>query len=348
LPLGIKTYTLQGIRDLFASLNEPSYRADQLFHWLYAEAATSYEHMSNLPRALRQRLAHIAPLTYPQILSKQASSDGTTKYLLRLEDNLCVEAVGIPESNRLTVCFSTQAGCAMGCVFCATGQAGLSRSLTPGEMVDQLTLIRADMQRRITNAVAMGEGEPFANYTATMAALRIINSPAGLGIGARHITVSTCGLLRHIRDFAHEPEQFTLAVSLHSAIQATRDTLMPTLSTQPLDALKKTLIFYADKTGRRPSLEVTLIQGVNDTPQEVEALCAFARGMLCHVNLIRLNRVELPGQKGVPGTYEPSPEARCKEIASTLQKQHIECTLRQSKGQDVFGACGQLAGRVLG
>ena len=342
--IGIKRYSLQGLEELLDSWGEPRYRASQLFRWLYAEGATSYDQMSNLPLSLRLRLAAEEPLSYPEVLKRQVSSDGTRKYLLKLSDGQCIEAVGIPDRKRLTVCFSTQAGCAMGCAFCTTGLGGLARSLTAGEMVDQLTVIFKDMQTRITNAVAMGEGEPFANYDAVLTALRIMNSLDGLGIGARHLTVSTCGITRQIRRLAQEPEQFTLAVSLHSAVQSTRNLLMPSLTNQPLTSLKESLLLYADKTGRRPSLEVTLIQGVNDTPQEVAALVDFAREMLCHVNLIRFN----PMDHGVTSTdslsFRPSTQTRCREIALLLQNAHIECTLRQSKGSDIQGACGQLKG----
>ena len=199
--------------------------------------------------------------------------------------------MGLPAGDRLTVCFSTQAGCAMGCAFCATGQSGLVRDLGPGEMVDQVRVVADDFGERVTNAVAMGQGEPFANYDATLGALRLMNSPDGLGIGARHLTVSTCGLAGAIRRFAAEPEQFTLAVSLHSARQPTRDRLMPGVKGVSLGELREALVDYAEQTGRRPSLEYALIDGVNDTDAELEALVAYCQGMLVHVNLIPINPV---------------------------------------------------------
>ena len=233
--------------------------------WLYGRAARTYEEMTDLPAGLRETLASRLALPYPQIVSRQDSADGTRKYLMRLAGGTTVETVGLPSGDRLTVCFSTQAGCAMGCAFCATGIGGLIRDLGPGEMVDQVNLVAEDFGRRVTNAVAMGQGEPFANYDAVLGALRFINAPEGLGIGARHITVSTCGLVAGIRRFSEEPEQFTLAISLHSAVQSTRDRLMPGVRAISLASLRDALVEYAEVTGRRPSLEFALMSGVNDT-----------------------------------------------------------------------------------
>jgi 23S rRNA (adenine2503-C2)-methyltransferase len=357
-----------------ASWGEPQFRATQLLRWLYSRQAVDYQEMTDLPRVLRERLEAAEPFAAPQVLERRVSADGSRKFLLRLADGASVETVGIPSEGgrapgakaggglagsagakadsgpagsagakaddnlaggRLTVCFSTQVGCAMGCAFCATGTRGLQRSLWPGEMVDQLLVVSRDFGQRVTNAVAMGEGEPFANYDATLAALRIMNSPDGMAIGARRLTVSSCGLLGPLKRFMREPEQFTLAISLHSAIQRTRDMLMPTLASQTLDRLRSTLTLYAEATGRRPSLEFTLIDGVNDTTREIDALIAFARGMLCHVNLIPLNTA---------GSFAPSPPDRIAAIVARLHKTDIECSLRRSRGADIAGACGQLKG----
>ncbi|MDR1015064.1 MAG: 23S rRNA (adenine(2503)-C(2))-methyltransferase RlmN [Coriobacteriales bacterium] len=338
---GIKRYDIPGLQALLHSWGEPSFRATQLLQWLYAHGAQSYEEMSSLPASLRERLKADEPLAPLGLLKRQTSSDGTRKYLFGLADGSRIETVAIPHAKRLTVCFSTQVGCAMGCTFCSTGRSGLVRSLAPGEMVDQLIAVSRDLGQRVTNAVAMGEGEPFANYDATLAALRIMNSPDGLGIGARHLTVSTCGLLTPLGRFSHEPDQFTLAVSLHSAVQATRDALMPALAQQPLAALREALASYGERTRRRPSLEVTLVSQVNDTPAEVEALIGFARGMLCHVNLIPLNPPSPPLSEGIGPS---SPPERCAAIASQLQAAGVECSIRRSRGMDIGGACGQLKG----
>ncbi|MDR2197260.1 MAG: 23S rRNA (adenine(2503)-C(2))-methyltransferase RlmN [Coriobacteriales bacterium] len=345
--IGIKRYGLDGLRELLASLGEPAYRAKQLLRWLYGRGVATYDEMTDLPARLRERLHTAAPLAVPELLQVHHSQDGARKYLLRLADGARIEAVGLPSasspthssdrpSTRLTVCFSTQVGCAMGCAFCATGRLGLTRQLAPGEMADQLLVVADDFGCRVTNAVAMGEGEPLANYDATLAALRLMNAPDGLGIGARHLTISTCGLLPQLRRLTLEPEQFTLAVSLHSAVQATRDMLMPALARYPLDELREALITYAQTSGRRPTLEVVLIDGINDTPEEINALAEYCRGMLVHINLIPLNA-------GGASDLRPASPQRLREAAHVLSNRGIEATVRRSRGADILGACGQLA-----
>ncbi len=196
---------------------------------------------------------------------RESASDGTRKYLWRLADGATVESVGLPGGGRLTVCLSTQVGCAMGCAFCATGQGGFVRDLSPGEIADQVTAVARDFGSRVTNAVAMGQGEPFANYESTLAAFRFLNSKDGAGIGARHLTVSTAGSIPGIRRFASEPEEFTLAVSLHSAVQSTRDFLMPGVRRWPLAGLRAARRDYTERTNRRLTFEYALIDSMNDT-----------------------------------------------------------------------------------
>ena len=338
-PLGIKALDRESVGRLVAGAGEPAYRAAQLLRWLYARDASSYDQMTDLPSALRAFLAEEWPLHVPQLINKQVSElDGTRKYLWRLADGETVESVGLPDRDRLTVCFSTQVGCAMGCSFCATGQSGFVRDLGAGEMVDQVRLIGMDFGLRATNAVAMGQGEPFANYDATLGGLRLMNSPEGLGIGARHLTVSTCGLIGGIRRLAGEPEQFTLAVSLHSAVQTTRDTLMPGVRGISLDDLRGALVEYANATGRRPSLEYALIAGVNDTADELEALVVFCRNLLVHVNLIPANPVTGTG-------YARSHESAARQFKQRLTAAGIETSVRSERGADIDAACGQLRQR---
>lgn len=332
---GIKALDLQGIQEAMDALGQPSFRTKQLVQWLYEKGARSYDEMTNLPAGLRAQLAEQYPLSFPEIVTREVSADGTRKYLLRLGDGTTVESVGIPSNHRLTVCFSTQAGCAMGCAFCATGRGGLTRSLAPGEMVDQIRIVSEDFGERATNAVSMGQGEPFANYDNTLAALRFVNSPDGLNMGARHLTVSTCGILPMIRRFASEPEQFVLAVSLHSAVQETRNRLMPGVRKYTLDRLRDSIVSYAEATGRRPSLEYSLIAGQNDTPEELEALLAFCSRMLCHVNLIMMNEVPGSGLRG-------SDPEKAEEFARALGRAGVEVSIRRSRGADISGACGQL------
>ena len=333
---GIKALSREGLESVVADLGEPRFRARQLEQWLYRHGVRSYDEMSNLKAGLRDSLAGRLPLFFPEVVEQRESFDGTRKYLLRLGDGTTVETVGLPAGKgRLTVCFSTQAGCAMACSFCATGKAGLTRDLAPGEMVDQVMVVAEDFGRRVTNVVAMGQGEPFANYDNTLAALRFMNSSEAMGIGARHFTVSTCGILPGIRRFADEPEQFTLAVSLHSAIQETRDRLMPGVRGFTLPALHAALGEYTSKTGRRVSLEFALIAGENDSNDELEALVEFARGMLFHVNLIPINPVADTG-------FERTGDLRVRDFTSALADAGVEATVRSERGSDIEAACGQL------
>lgn len=326
------------IADALTDMGQPRFRATQVVKWLYGRGATSFDEMTDLPDALRAELARRYSIDVPTLEARQVSRDGTRKYLVRFRDGVSVETVGLPEKDRLTVCFSTQAGCAMGCTFCATGRAGLARDLTCGEMVRQVMLVATDFGQRVTNAVAMGQGEPFANYEAVLAALRILNSPDGPGIGARHMTVSTCGLPVGIRRFSEEPEQFTLAVSLHSAVQSTRDRLMPGVRGVSLSTLRETLIAYADRTGRRPTLEYALAAGVNDTDAELAALIGFCRGMLVHVNLIPVNPVEGSGLRRSIGD-------RIRVFRDGLGRAGVEASVRAERGTDIDAACGQLRQR---
>ena len=213
----LKALSREGLEGLFLDMGQPKFRAKQVFIWLYQKHARSYKEMTNIPKALQEQLEKEYSITCARIINKQISVDGTRKYVVEYDDGLTTEMVAIPADSRLTVCFSTQVGCPMACAFCATGQEGFSRNLTPGEIVDQVILVEEDMGVRVTNVVGMGQGEPFLNYDNVLAALRIINSPDGLGIGARHITISSCGIFSGIRKWSCVPEQFTLAISLHSA-----------------------------------------------------------------------------------------------------------------------------------
>ncbi|MCL2525855.1 MAG: 23S rRNA (adenine(2503)-C(2))-methyltransferase RlmN [Coriobacteriia bacterium] len=332
--------------DLMSQLGQPSFRAKQLAAWLWGECVHSYDEMTNLPADLRARLTELAPLVRGSIIARQQSKDGTRKYLIEFADGVSVEAVGLPAtdaSKRLTVCISSQAGCAMGCSFCATGQGGLVRNLTPGELAEQVRIVAYDFELRASNVVVMGQGEPFRNYANTLAGLRIINAaPAdgGLGIGARHITLSTAGIIKGIERLSHEPEQFTLAVSLHSAVQETRDRLMPGLASQPLDKLAVALADYFDRTQRRPSLEFAVIDGISATSSEIFALIDFAQKTQAHVNLIPLNSVEeLESNKGL----KPASQLDTMHLANTLRSAGIKATVRRRRGADIAAACGQLA-----
>jgi 23S rRNA (adenine2503-C2)-methyltransferase len=329
-----------GLAQVLAELGQPAYRTDQIIVWLYQRDVSTYGEMTDIPLELRDELSSRLPLIRPEIVHTQVSAlDATRKHLIRFADGTEVETVALPSSDRMTVCFSTQAGCGMGCAFCATGAGGLVRNLGAGEMAEQVRLAARDLDTRASNAVAMGQGEPFANYSATLGGLRLINSEDGLGIGARHITVSTCGLIPGIERLSREPEQFTLAVSLHSAIQETRDELMPGVGDMPLAELRVALDDYAAATGRRFSLEYALIHGVNDTQAEMQALAEFATGLLCHVNLIPANPVH-------GSALSRSQRERVRAFARTLAAAGIAVSVREERGADIDAACGQLKQRL--
>lgn len=344
----IQSFNLSEIPTILESLGQPRFRAKQLTSWLYQKGAHSYDEMTNLPKSLRDILSDEYPLIEPQVVNKQVSNDGTRKYVFEYADGAKVEAVGIPsfdkkerkdEPKHLTVCFSTQAGCAMGCTFCATGHEGLTRNLSSAEMICQIIAVQNDFSCRVTNLVSMGQGEPFQNYQATLEALRFANAKDDLEIGARHITVSTCGIIRGIERLANEPEQFTLAVSLHSALQDVRNEIMPRCSNIPLPHLKKALRSYIEKTGRRVSFEYLLIKGVTDTEENLAALIDFCDGLLCHVNLLSVNEVE-----GSP--HKPSSTATQQRWVKELKSAGKEATIRNSRGSDIDGACGQLKNKM--
>jgi 23S rRNA (adenine2503-C2)-methyltransferase len=325
----------QELTALVQDLGESAYRGRQIVEWLYGKRVGSFDEMTNVPASLREVLADRFRLGRPSLGTRQESADGTRKYVWRLADGRAVESVGIPSDERLTVCFSTQVGCAMGCAFCATGQGGLERSLTPGEMALQVALVADDFGIRASNAVAMGQGEPFAAYEATLAGLRLMNSGSGLSIGARHLTVSTCGIVPGIDRLSGEPEQFTLAVSLHSAVQETRDRLMPAVSAYPLERLRAALAGYATRSGRRPTLEYALMEGVNDSDAESDALVRYCRELLCHVNLIPANPV--------PDTaFERAPDRTVERFRARLEDAGVQVSVRAERGADIDAACGQL------
>jgi len=335
----IRSLTHKELAELVAECGQPAFRTKQIESWLWEKGVTSFDEMTNIPKALRAQLLERVTLSGAREVTRQLSSDGSRKYLLRFADGVTTECVGMPSTGKLAVCVSTQAGCGMGCAFCATGAQGLTRSLTAEEIYEQVTHVRNDFETRVTSVVFMGQGEPFANYDQTLEALRKLNSPQGLGIGARHLTVSTSGLIPQIIRFSKEREQFTLAVSLHSAVQRTRDALMPGVKRFSLLRLYDAMGEYADRTGRRPSYEYALIKGVNDTDEELSYLVDFCRDTLCHVNIIQLN--DVPGSK-----FKPASPERAQDFVRRLNAAGVEATIRVSRGQDIDAACGQLRQRA--
>ena len=336
------------LQSLLTDWDEPAYRAQQLWEWLYVHLETDFDRMTNLPRALRRRLAAETTIGVLQLVDTGESADGDTrKDLLCLEDDETVEAVLMRYHDRRTACISTQVGCAIGCPFCATGQMGFRRDLSSGEIVAQALhfarILRhqrrdEDQGRRLTNVVLMGMGEPLLNYEASLAAVRRLTDPQALNVGQRHITLSTVGVVPGIKRLADEGLQITLAVSLHAATDALRDRLVPINRRYGLDALFESCFYYVERSGRRVSFEWALIQGVNDTPQQVQALAARLVGLLAHVNVIPLNPTQ--------GFYgQPSSRDTLDAFIAQLERHHVPYTVRVRRGVDIQAGCGQLRQR---
>ena len=332
--------TLPEMEERVTSLGQPRYRAEQIFKWVYKHGIDDFAAMSNLPHAFQQQLAEKGFAT--GVLTEegaQEAADGTKKYYFRLPDGLHVESVYIPEERRKTVCFSTQVGCAIGCAFCATGQQGFVRNLSVAEIVDQVRTIGLERRTRITHAVAMGQGEPLVNYEATLKAIKLMNADYGLGIAARHLTISTSGMVPAIYRLAEEDIQLNLAISLHATRDQIRSELIPLNRTYPLSVLIEAARSYAARTKRRVTLEYIMIDGVNDGDEDLEGLLTLTTGWLSHVNLIPYNPV--------PGVdYQPSAPATLRRFFQTLQRHNVAVSIRQERGAEIEAACGQLRQRL--
>jgi 23S rRNA (adenine2503-C2)-methyltransferase len=338
----IKSLYREELADRLSQRGEAAYRTDQILEWAYRKLATSFEEMTNLSAALRGSLADEFELSAVTALRTRRAGDTTEKFLFELYDRSFIETVLIPatpglssRSDRLTACVSTQVGCAYRCGFCASGLQGLKRNLTPAEIVDQVVHAQRLCGERIDNIVVMGMGEPLANYDSLMRALKIVNAPWGLGIGARKITVSTVGLVARIKQLAEQPMQFRLAVSLHGATDEVRNKIMPVNKKHPLQELLAACRYYRDKTRRMMTFEYILIDSVNDTTEQARHLADIARSLRAKVNLIPYNEVEGLEWK------RPSSK-RCKTFQKILEERGVGATLRQEKGVDINAACGQL------
>ncbi len=329
------------LRDTLVELGEKPYRAQQILSWLYDQRVGSFDEMTNLSKQLREKLSNTLHCDYPTVLAVQTSCDQTRKFLIELADKTAVEMVAMPheDEHAMTVCVSSQVGCPLDCAFCATGKMGLTRNLAAHEIVDQVIIAEREMDLRAGNIVFMGQGEPFLNFAEVTKALTLLNSGECLNIGARKITVSTSGVAPQIKKWQEIPEQYGLAISLHSAIQETRDALMPRVRQWPLEKLHQALEDYISATNRRPTIEYALMRDINDTPEQIAALAKFARTLHCHINLIMLNEID-----GSP--FLPTLPKRMSEIAEELKQAHAEVTIRRSRGQDIDAACGQLAKKL--
>lgn len=338
------------LEEYVAGLGAPKYRARQVWEWAYRHLATSYDEMTNVPAGLRTKLAAELPIPALEPMRELAAADGLTrKRLLRLADGTLIESVLMlydPRSDsrgRATVCVSSQAGCAMGCGFCATGQAGFERNLTAGEILAQVLGFAREQReagaQRLTNIVFMGMGEPMANYAQVWRAIETLTDDAGINLGARHITISTVGLTQGIRKLADETLQVGLAVSLHAPDQALRESMIDTAHRYPLEDIIDACREYIAKTGRRVTFEYCLIEGVNDAPDQARALGALLKGMLCHVNLIPVNPT-------ADDSIRRPARQRTLVFQETLASHHVRCTVRVEKGVEISAACGQLRGET--
>ncbi len=340
----IDAYALSeaALGDLLVELGQPRYRSKQIRAWLYEKGAASFQEMTDLPKGLRDVLEAKVALGTITVDTEQVSRDGTRKRLYKLHDGQLVEAVLMAyDDGRRTACISSQAGCGMGCTFCATGQMGFARQLTSTEIFEQAALFARELQasgERLSNIVMMGMGEPFANYDAVIEAVRRINRE--LGVGARHITISTVGLVPKIRQLVDEGIQVTLAVSLHAATDEERSKIMPVNRRYPLAELIAACHDYVERGGRRVTFEWALIAGKNDTPEVAERLGKLLRGLQCHVNLIPLNPTPGYGEK-------PSSDADARRFVEILAEHGVAATVRVRRGIDIAAGCGQLKSAVL-
>jgi len=326
------------LREHFAERRQPSYRTGQALKWLYERDATSFSELTDLPVAERDALAARFELSAPELAREARSSDGTLKHLWRMRDGELVESVLIPSGDRLTLCISSQAGCAMACVFCATGWSGYRRQLTAGEIVAQYRGARRRAREAglgaITNVVFMGMGEPLMNRGAVLSALTLLNG--AYGVGARRITVSTVGIVPGILELAERREQFRLAVSLHAPNHELRQRIVPVERKYPLPELLAALRRFEAAGGRRITFEYTMIDGINDAPELASELAELVREFGAHVNLIPYNPI--PGND-----WRPTPPARIRAFAGVLEGAGVPVSIRTPRGRDIAAACGQLA-----
>jgi len=339
----IVSLPLQQLQQALADLGQPPYRAKQLFGWLHARRAQSFDDMNNLPAALRAKLAASWRMEQPDVVRRLQSADGTEKLLLRLHDGHTIETVVMRYHHGVSLCVSSQVGCRMGCTFCASGHAAFVRSLSAGEMAAQLYTAEALAGERIDHLVLMGIGEPLDNFDNVMDFIAIVTDEAGADLSMRNISLSTCGLVPMIEKLAERKLGLTLSVSLHAANDATRSRLMPVNKAYPLARLMAACRAYREKTGRRVSYEYALVAGQNDADTDADALADLLRGTDGHVNLIPVNPV-----LGLPATA--SDAGRTAAFAARLKARGVNATVRRRLGADIDAACGQLrlqeAGRI--
>ena len=331
----LKSMTLPELSAVLKELGQPAFRAKQVYTWLH-KGVRSYEEMTNLPKALRDSLQAQYPICPPEVVRKQESQrDGTIKYLWKLSDGNCVETVLMRYHYGNTVCISTEVGCRMGCAFCASTLGGLVRPLEPFEMLDQVLFTQVDSGLPISHIVLMGIGEPLDNLPNVLRFLELVNSPEGMNISMRHISLSTCGLVPRIDQLAEYKLQISLALSLHGPNNEIRNQIMPVNKAYPSEELMAACRRYYDKTSRRIHFEYAMINGLNDSPQQAKELLALLKGLPAHVNLIPLNHVE-------ESPLKPSTKAAVAAFQNVLESGGVTATVRRTLGSDIDASCGQL------
>ncbi len=331
----LQSMTIPEIGEVLKEMNQPAFRAKQVYAWLH-KGVQSYEEMTNLPKALRDTLAERFPLHIPEVVRKQVSkADGTIKYLWKLSDGNCVETVLMRYHYGNSVCISTEVGCRMGCAFCASTLGGLVRKLEPFEMLNQVLFTQLDSGLPISHIVLMGIGEPLDNMENVLRFLELVNSPEGMNISMRHISLSTCGLVPKIDELGDKKLQISLAISLHGSNNAIRDRIMPVNKAYPIEELLPACRRYYEKTSRRIHFEYAMIDGVNDSVQNAKELLQLLKGLPAHVNLIPLNHVE-------ESPLKPSSKAAVAAFQSILEDGGVTATVRRTLGSDIDASCGQL------
>lgn len=337
----IYDYTQEQMIDEFIALGEKKFRATQVFEWIYRKHVYQFDLMNNLSLDLRKKLSEKYSMSLLKIKEKQVSQDGTIKYLFELEDGGLIESVLMIHDYGRSLCVTSQLGCNMGCAFCASGLLKKQRNLTAGEMVNQVLTVMHDTNDKVTHVVVMGTGEPFDNYDHVMNFIHIVNHPKGLAIGARHLTISTCGLVDKIEMYAHEGIQTNLAISLHAPNDEIRNQLMPINKVYSMDKLREAMKYYVEKTNRRITIEYILLKGVNDQLIHARQLAHYIKGLNAYVNLIPYNSVDEHG-------YQQSLSRDVEIFKNELLRLKINVTQRKEHGRDIDGACGQLRAKKVG
>ena len=338
----IRALSKEQLRDFFVKEGDKAFRGTQVYEWLWQKSAHSFDEMTNISLQTRQLLEEHFVINHIQVDTIQRSSDGTIKNAVRLHDGLIVESVLIPTKTRTTACVSSQVGCSLDCIFCATSRLKKMRNLNPDEIYDQVVAIDKESRlyhnRPLSNIVFMGMGEPLMNYNNVLKAVDKITSPEGLGMSPKRITVSTSGVPKMIKKMADDAVKFNLAVSLHSAIDEVRTSIMPFNETFPLEELKESLEYWYSKTKRRISYEYVVWKGINDTQKDIDALVKFCKYVPCKVNIIEYNPID-------DSDFEQASTSAIENYISSLEKNRIVVNVRRSRGKDIDAACGQLANK---